>query len=277
MSNPARTRKRHQQPFPSVSLYDVPLLAVNQSQCIELIMDGLDSGGGGWCTTIHLSMLHQITREPEIRKLVENSTFCIADGISLVWASRLRGTPLPERVCGCDLIYSLSEAAAHRGRSIFLLGGNRDTAGEAAEILKQRYKNLKIAGTYYPPMGFEQNREHIEAITESLRSTQPDIIYVALGFPKQEQLIAKLRHLCPDAWWMGVGVSFSYVTEEFKRAPLWVQKYGLETFYRVVLEPRRLAKRYLLDNPPFAARLLISSWLEGFSLKYRSPSSTDHF
>ena len=265
MVNSKEISRTFQQDFNVVSLYNVPLLAVNESQCVKLIMDELESGRGGWCITIHLSMLRQITKKPEVRKLVENSTFCIADGISLVWASKLQGNPLPARVCGCELIYSLSEESARRGRSIFLLGGNQGTAEKAADILQQRYKGLKIAGTYYPPRGFEQDPEKLKAITESLGSTQPDIVYIALGFPKQEQLITQIRHVCPNAWWMGVGFSFSYVAEEFKRAPLWIQKCGLETFYRVILEPRRLAKRYLIENPPFAARLLISSWIEGLS------------
>jgi N-acetylglucosaminyldiphosphoundecaprenol N-acetyl-beta-D-mannosaminyltransferase len=239
-------------------------------------MDELESGRGGWCVTVHLSILRQITENVEIRKLVEQSTFCIADGISLVWASRLLGTPLPERVCGCDLIYSLTEAAARQGQSIFFLGGNPGMAQKAAENLKQLYTDLIVAGTYYPPLGFEEDSKHFEQIAESLRSTQPNIVYVALGFPKQEQLIAKLRHICPNAWWIGVGVSFSYVAGEFKRAPRWIQKLGLETFYRVSLEPRRLAKRYLLLNPPFAAWLLISSWFKGFTIDPHQWATTDN-
>jgi len=264
MQNQTNIEKSSWSHLSTVELYGVPILAVTERQCVEVIMTELESGRGGWCVTVHLSILRHITIDPDIRALVANCSFCVADGISLVWASKFRGTPLPERVCGCDLIYSLTEEAARRGRSIFLLGGNPETASLAASVLKERYKGLKIAGIYYPPLGFEQNSGQIEKIAESLASTKPDIIYIALGFPKQEQLIAQLRHLCPNAWWMGVGVSFSYVCGEFKRAPIWVQKLGLETFYRVILEPKRLAKRYLVFNPPFAAKLLISSWLARF-------------
>jgi N-acetylglucosaminyldiphosphoundecaprenol N-acetyl-beta-D-mannosaminyltransferase len=272
--NQAQTTETHLPQLKTVTIYGVPLLAVNEKQCIKLIMNELESGRGGWCVTIHLSMLRQIIENAEVRKLVEQSTFSIADGISLVWASRLLGTPLPERVCGCDLIYSLTEAAASRGQSIFLIGGNPGTAEKAAQTLKQLYRNLIVAGTYYPPLGFEENPKHLEEIAEYLRSSQPNIVYVALGFPKQEQLIAKLRYICPQAWWIGVGVSFSYVAGEFKRAPRWVQKLGLETFYRVTLEPCRLAKRYLLLNPPFAAWLLISSWFKRFSIDPHSKPTT---
>lgn len=246
----------------TVTLHDVPVLIATELQCVQLIIDGLEAGHGGWCVTVNLDILRQITSDSQIRALVRDCSFYTADGISLVWASWIRGTPLPERVCGCDMIYSLTEAAARRGHSIFLLGGNPGVAQEAAELLKQRYQNLIVAGTYCPPFNFEQDPNQIEAIAEAVRSAQPDIVYVALGFPKQEQLIAKIRHACPLAWWMGVGISFSYVSGEFKRAPLWIQKAGLETFYRVTLEPRRLAKRYLVTGPVFVVKLLGASLIK---------------
>ncbi|MFB2974935.1 WecB/TagA/CpsF family glycosyltransferase [Microseira sp. BLCC-F43] len=262
------------QPQPAkVTIYDVPILGLSEIQFVKLMMDELESGRGGWCVTVNLDMLHQITDDIEVRSVVEKSSFCTADGISLVWASRILGTPLPERVCGCDLIYSLTDEAARRGRSIFLLGGNPGTAEKAALVLKQRYQGLVVAGTYCPPFGFEQDAKQIEEIASIVRSAQPDIVYVGLSFPKQEKLIAKIRHVCPNAWWMGVGISFSYVCGEFKRAPLWVQKLGLETFYRVTLEPRRLAKRYLVRNPPFIIRLLISSSCERFRRLWRKNSA----
>jgi N-acetylglucosaminyldiphosphoundecaprenol N-acetyl-beta-D-mannosaminyltransferase len=264
-------------PLTTVTLYDIPILAATEQQCVEYIMNELESGYGGWCVTVNLDILRQIVLNAETRSLVSNCNLFTADGISLVLASKLRGTPLPARVCGCDLIYSLSEEAARRvgdrlaesHRSIFLLGGNPSTAKKAAELLQQRYQNLNVAGTYCPPLGFEEDPQQIKAIIEQIRVTQPDIVYVALGFPKQEKLIAKLRPFCPKAWWMGVGISFSYVAGEFQRAPLWIQRLGLETFYRLTLEPKRLAKRYLVLGPLFAARLLSRSFLERFKARSR--------
>jgi N-acetylglucosaminyldiphosphoundecaprenol N-acetyl-beta-D-mannosaminyltransferase len=269
--------KPSQAQFNTVTLYDIPLLAATEKQCVQHIMARLESGCGGWCVTVNLDILRQITFNARTRSLVRDSSLFTADGISLVWASKLRGTPLPARVCGCDLIYSLTEEVARRDRSIFLLGGNPGTDREAAEILKQSYKGLTVAGTYSPPFDFESDPKQIEVIVDAIASTQPDIIYVALGFPKQEKLIAKIRHVCPNAWWMGVGISFSYVCGEFKRAPVWIQKSGLETFYRVTLEPKRLAKRYLLVCPPFVILLLVSSWLERFGMGDRIHSLLHKF
>jgi N-acetylglucosaminyldiphosphoundecaprenol N-acetyl-beta-D-mannosaminyltransferase len=263
-------------PLKTVTFYNIPILAATEQQCVEYIINELESGYGGWCVTVNLDILRQIVLNAETRSLVSNSNLFTADGISLVLASKLRGTPLPARVCGCDLIYSLSEEAARRHRSIFLLGGNPNTAKKAAEVLQQRYQNLNVAGTYCPSLGFEEDPQQIEAISEQIRVTQPDIIYVALGFPKQEKLIAKLRPFCPKAWWIGVGISFSYVAGEFKRAPLWIQRSGLETFYRLTLEPKRLAKRYLVLGPLFAAIFLSLSFLERFQMRDRSRLSNKY-
>jgi N-acetylglucosaminyldiphosphoundecaprenol N-acetyl-beta-D-mannosaminyltransferase len=260
-------------PLTTVTLYDIPILAATEQQCVEYIMNELESSYGGWCVTVNLDILRQIALNADTRSLLGNSNLFTADGISLVLASKLRGTPLPARVCGCDLIYSLSEEAARRARSIFLLGGNPNTAKKAAEVLQQRYQNLHVAGTYCPTVGFEEDPQQMEAIIEQIRVSRPDIVYVALGFPKQERLIAKLRPFCPKAWWMGVGISFSYVAGEFKRAPLWIQKSGLETFYRLTLEPKRLAKRYLFWGPLFVIKFLSLSFLERFKLRDRAKTS----
>lgn len=248
----------------SVNLCHVSLAPVNEVECVQLIADAIDAGQGGWCVTVNLENLRKTATSPELQRLVESSTLRVADGITLVWASRLRGNPLPERVCGSNLIYSLTDEAAHRGRSVFLLGGNEGTADRAAAILRQRNPELNIAGTLCPPLGFERDPAQVEEIIKVLRRTKPDIIYVAVGFPKSERLIARICHICPNAWWMGVGISFSYVTQDIKRPPRWAQSLGFETLYRLLQEPQRLARRYLLDGPPFAIKLLLWSLILRF-------------
>ncbi|MBF2027154.1 MAG: WecB/TagA/CpsF family glycosyltransferase [Oscillatoriales cyanobacterium C42_A2020_001] len=254
-----------EQSLHSVHLCRVSLAPVTEVECVQLIADAIDTGCGGWCVTVNLENLRKTAANPELQRLVESSTLRVADGITLVWASWLRGVPLPERVCGSNLIYSLTDEAAKRGLSVFLLGGNEGTADRAAEILRQRNRGLKIAGTLCPPVGFERDLEQVEKILEILRRAQPDIIYVAVGFPKSERLIARIRHVCPNAWWLGVGISFSYVTQDIKRPPRWAQNLGFETLYRLLQEPQRLARRYLLDGPPFAAKLLLLSLVQRFT------------
>ncbi|MBD2090795.1 WecB/TagA/CpsF family glycosyltransferase [Microcoleus sp. FACHB-1515] len=248
----------------SVRLYNTSLAAIDELQCVDLIVDAIESGIGGWCVTVNLENLRKAVADPKVHQLVESSTLRVADGITLVWASWLRGTPLPERVCGSNLIHSLTRAIAAQGRSIFLLGGNPGTADKAAHRLQQDNPGLQIAGTYCPPLGFERNPSQVEAIKNMLQAAQPDVIYVALGFPKSEQLITQLRHLCPNAWWIGVGISFSYVVGDIKRPPRWAQNLGVETLYRLIQEPRRLARRYLLDGPIFVVQLFAVSLIQRF-------------
>jgi exopolysaccharide biosynthesis WecB/TagA/CpsF family protein len=181
----------------------------------------------------------------------------------LVWASRLQGTPLPQRVAGSDLISSLSAAAASQGRSVFLRGGDPGTAERASTILRDRYPQLRVAGTFCPPLGFEKDEAELARVAEALKKAQPDIVYVALGSPKQERLIDRLRRVLPRAWWLGVGVSFSFLCGEVRRAPLWMRKWGLEWVHRLLQEPRRLFRRYIVVGLPYATFMLMLAALKG--------------
>lgn len=247
---------------PVVGIYDVPMHSIGEGECASWILDALDRKEGGWCVTVNLEILRRIQYDSDLRDLVAGSSLRVADGITLVWASKVAGIPLSERVCGSSLIYSLTAAAVRRERSVFLLGGNDGVAEEAAAQLQQENPGLRIAGTYCPPFGFDREPEKVAEIVEQLQTAQPDIVYVALGFPKAEKLIAQIRHHLPKAWWIGVGISFSYVAGEVERAPVWIQNLGLESYYRLAQEPRRLARRYLIDGPPFVALMLAQALLQ---------------
>jgi len=183
----------------------------------------------------------------------------VADGMPLIWASRIQGTPLPERVAGSSLISTLSAAAGKQGRSVYLLGGDKGTAEQAADVLKRQYPGVRIAGTYYPEFGFESDEAQMQKLIAHLTAANPDIVYVALGSPKQEWLIGQLRGYLPRAWWLGIGISFSFLSGHVKRAPQWMQRSGLEWLHRLCQEPRRLARRYLVQGLPFAASLFTSA------------------
>ncbi|MBI1372726.1 MAG: WecB/TagA/CpsF family glycosyltransferase [Phycisphaera sp.] len=252
----------------TVVLDGVSLAAMTERGCIDRVLDDLDAGVGGWLVTVHLDMLRRVRRVDELRELIGAATLRVADGMPLVWASRLQRTPLPGRVAGSNLVDTLSGAAAERERSVFLLGGNPGTADAAAAELRRRYPTLRVAGTHCPPIGFEQDDEQLQRIGEAIDSAQPDIVYVALGFPKQERLIARLRDRRPAGWWIGVGISFSFLCGEVTRAPGWMQRLGMEWLHRLWQEPRRLIGRYLLCLP-FGAGLLVRSALRGVGCRNR--------
>jgi N-acetylglucosaminyldiphosphoundecaprenol N-acetyl-beta-D-mannosaminyltransferase len=246
-------------PLPAVQLAGVRLHAVREAECVAFVMGELEAGRGGWIATANLDHLRRLQRPGEFRRVYETATIVVADGMPLVWASRLQGTPVPERVAGSDLIRSLSVAAGRHGRSVFLLGGDPGTADIAASALRAASPGLHVVGTHCPPFGFERDDARIAALSAEIAAAVPDIVFVALGSPKQEVLIERLRGTLPRAWWIGVGISFSFVAGTVRRAPPWMQRFGLEWAHRLAQEPRRLWSRYLCSGPPFVLRLFGSA------------------
>jgi N-acetylglucosaminyldiphosphoundecaprenol N-acetyl-beta-D-mannosaminyltransferase len=263
--------------LPTVDLLGVKLHAITEKDCIGRIVDELAAGRGGVVVTPNLDHLRRYLHDVNFGALVAEADLVVADGMPLVWASRLQGTPLPERVAGSNLIGSLSAAAAEKGKSIFLLGGSPGTAEGAARVLASRYPQLIITGYYFPPIGFEQDPAEMANMIAVLSTAKPDIVYVALGSPKQERLIAKLRQILPNSWWLGVGNSFSFLCGDVRRAPLWLQRIGLEWAHRLLQEPKRLFRRYILVGIPFAGKLLGKSVVRGMIYRFsggRAPIAT---
>jgi N-acetylglucosaminyldiphosphoundecaprenol N-acetyl-beta-D-mannosaminyltransferase len=249
--------------LPTVLLHGVRFHAIDEQKCVEHILSEIESGRGGFVVTPNVDHLARAGQDVSFAALVAEANLVVADGMPLVWASRLQGTPLPQRVAGSDLISSLSAAAAGQGKSIFLLGGDAGTAEAAATILRDRYPQLRIAGILCPEVGFEKDEAEIQRITSELQAAKPDIVFVALGSPKQERLIDRIRGGLPATWWLGVGVSFSFLCGNVRRAPVWMRNCGLEWTHRLVQEPKRLFKRYIIVGIPFAGWLLARATVRG--------------
>jgi len=247
-----------------VVLDGVRLDALTQAQVVQAVVDRAVAGRGGWVITANLDHMRRARHDAGYRQMLSEADFVVADGMPLIWASRLGGRPLPERVAGSSMVEPMAKLAAERGLSLFLLGGNPGIAEQAAQILKQRYPGLVVKGTACPPMGFENDPQYMKTMREELSKACPDLVYVALGSPKQENLIREIRNDLPRAWWVGIGISLSFLTGEVQRAPSWMQRLGLEWLHRMVQEPRRLAKRYLVDGLPYAIVLLTTGFLSRF-------------
>jgi len=244
-----------------VSIAGAQIHAITEAECVRFVMEELEAGRGGSIQTMNVDHLLRFATKRSFASLCRSATLVVADGMPLVWASRLQGTPLPERVTGADLLWSLSEAAAIRGHSVFLLGGEPATAEETAARLVRRCPSLRVAGTMCPEVSPNQGRAAYAEIERSLTASRPDIVFVALGMPKQEQLIAALGGSLPATWWIGVGAAFSFAARVRRRAPALMRRGGLEWLFRLCQEPRRLAGRYLLHDLPFAFALLLrAAW-----------------
>jgi N-acetylglucosaminyldiphosphoundecaprenol N-acetyl-beta-D-mannosaminyltransferase len=239
--------------------YDVDGIAfdaLDEQQTIDYVVAELAVGHGGFLLTPNVDILRQL-RNAELATIAAAADLVVADGMPVVWASRLAGHPLPARVAGSALIFSLSHGAAAASRSIFLLGGIDGVAARAAATLES--EGAIVAGHHFPPFGFEKLPSAVEEIVEALRAAAPDIVFVGLGFPKQERLILHLRELFPAVWFVGCGASITFAAREINRAPGLMQRLGLEWVHRLVKEPRRLARRYLVEDLPYTVALLIRS------------------
>jgi N-acetylglucosaminyldiphosphoundecaprenol N-acetyl-beta-D-mannosaminyltransferase len=265
-STVAPGRREHQYTLEStalttgtVSLMGLEVNAISERETIAFVLEQLSRGRGGWVCTVNLDVLRQWRGSADVRELVTEADLVVADGMPLVWAAGLQGSPLPERVAGSTLVSSLTAAAADAGASVFLLGGNPGTAEAAVSKLSETSPGARIAGTLCPPFGFERDPELVAQIRDTLIEVAPDIVYVGLGFPKQERLIAELRQHLPETWFLSCGISFSFLAEQIHRAPAIVQRLGLEWLHRLAQEPGRLYRRYLLEGIPFMLELMWSA------------------
>ncbi len=234
----------------------VDVWSVRESGVADHVADAWRRAEGGAIVTANVDIVRAATRDADLAALVAESELVVADGMPVVWAGRLAGVPVPERVTGSSLVFTLAEAAAREGRSIYLLGGEPGVPEKAADVLRAKYPGLRVAGTDSPPFGFDASADATAATVAKVVEAKPDLVLVGLGFPKQERLIRLLRADLPGAWFLGCGAGIPMAAGEFRRASDVVQKLGAEWLHRLALEPRRLAKRYLRDDLPFAFRLL---------------------
>jgi N-acetylglucosaminyldiphosphoundecaprenol N-acetyl-beta-D-mannosaminyltransferase len=247
-------------PEPHMRLMGTPIGVVTEADAVRAIVDAAEAGAGHWTITANLDHLRRYHRDAVQKGLIDEADLVVADGMPLVWASRLAGEPLPERVSGSSMVWSICEAASARRQSVFLLGGDPCVAERAAEVFRERYPGLEIAGTACPPVGFENDERELDRIQRQVTAAAPQIVFVALGFPKQDLLIRILRSSLPQASFLGVGISLSYATGDLSRPPGWICQIGLEWAYRLAQEPTRiLARRYIVNGMPFALRLMASA------------------
>ncbi len=237
----------------------VGLARATETEVVADVVCRARSGVGGWVITPNLDILRRCVGDAEVRSLVGQADVRVADGMPLVWASRLAGLGggkgLPERVAGSSLVWTVCEAAAREGVGVVLIGGSPGDADRAAGVLRGAYPGLDVKNVHCPAMGFESDAAAMGELEAIAGRSEGCVVFVGLGFPKQERLIERLRVVQPGAVWLGVGISFSYVAGTVKRAPGWARRLGLEWIYRLLQEPGRLARRYLVEGLPFAVRL----------------------
>ena len=232
--------------------------ALSFAGALDAIDRLLDEGGGGTVFTPNVDHVVISDRDRRLRDAYQGASLAVPDGQWLVWASRLLGTPLPEKISGSDLVVPLARRAAARRRRIYLLGAPPGVAEEAGRRLAAA-TDVRIAGCSSPAIALDGSADDRERVLRPIQDARPDIVLVALGAPKQEIWIHRNASALRPSVLFGVGASLDFIAGRVRRAPRWISRAGLEWLFRLVLEPRRLARRYLLNDPKFLAILLRTS------------------
>lgn len=190
-------------------------------------------------------------KDEEFKRINNSSSLAVPDGMPLVWVSRLYGKPIEERVTGTDLFLRCTGFAAQKGYTFFFLGATEDTLRKMTTRLKEEHPPLNIVGSYSPPFSDEFQEDENKKIIEIINKAKPDVLWVGLTAPKQEKWIHKNLEKLDVQIAVGIGAAFDYISGQVRRAPIWVQKIGLEWFDRVLQEPKRLWRRYFVGNSLF--------------------------
>ncbi|MBT9330258.1 WecB/TagA/CpsF family glycosyltransferase [Paracidobacterium acidisoli] len=240
--------------FNTVAVLGVPFHNVTMDDAVSFIDRKIEEGGFHQVATANVDFLMHAIRDRELQEILCSCSLVVPDGMPILWASKLLGSRLRQRVCGVDLVPRLAELAVRRNYRIFLLGASESVSQRASEKLKQKYPGLQICGRYSPPVRPLQQMNHDE-ILQKIETANPDILLVAFGNPKQEKWLSMHRDRLKVPVCIGVGGSLDFIAGSVARAPKWMQRGGLEWLYRMLQEPKRLAQRYIGDALGLAAHM----------------------
>ena len=240
-----------------INICGVEIDQYNFDEVLEQIVNHVVAGKDpAYVVTPNAMHILSLQTDAPFREIYRQAFLVVPDGVSLLWSAKFLNTPLNGRVNGTDLFEQLCAVAAKKGLKVFLLGGREGAADTAKEILEARHPDLKIVGTHCPPYGFESQSAELALINAKIKATKPDLLFVGLGAPKQEKWIAANYQELAVPISVGIGVSFELVANMVSRAPVWMQKTGLEWLFRLIVEPSRLWKRYVIGNPLFILLVL---------------------
>jgi N-acetylglucosaminyldiphosphoundecaprenol N-acetyl-beta-D-mannosaminyltransferase len=243
---------------PPIAMLGVPFDNVTIDQTISLIEEMLHSRQPHYLATANVDFLVQALRDVELRRILMDAHLVLCDGTPLLWASRLLGNPLPERVAGSDLVPLLLRIAAQKQYRVYFLGGTEEATKKAVENLGRQHPNLQISGHYSPPFSRLLEMDH-EAIRNRIQAAAPDFLFVSFGCPKQEKWISMHYRSLGVPVSVGVGATIDFLAGTAKRAPRWMRRTGLEWIHRMLQEPRRLGKRYV-DDLWWFGRAIARQW-----------------
>ena len=220
---------------------------ITMEQAIDAAMQLVKEKKNAYVVTPNLDHIVMLENDNLFRDVYANANLILADGKPLIWISKYLKNPIIEKISGSDFFPNVCKKAAEQGYSIFILGAAEGIAAKAAERLMSSYNNLKIVGTYSPPIGFEKNPIETSRVLEMINASNPDILAVALGSPKGEKFIYQNLEKLNVPLSMSIGATIDFIAGKVKRCPKWMSNLGLEWLYRIYKEPKRMWKRYWND------------------------------
>ena len=246
----------------AVRLFNGRFDPVTLDQCVNQVFNDMAQGKRGWLCTVNVAILMMMRKSPALQHFADQATWTVSDGQPIIWTARWFGTPLPERVTGVDLVERLCERAQAEGKGVYFLGASRSVIDTLAQRMHNRFPTLRIAHDdgYFTAT---QAAARADAIAQSGAS----ILMVGMGVPRQEQFIEQQWERLGVQLAIGVGGSFDVLAGLRDRAPEWMQQIGLEWFYRLVQEPGRLWKRYLVTNTGYVLLVIRGLLLKHFRTK----------
>jgi N-acetylglucosaminyldiphosphoundecaprenol N-acetyl-beta-D-mannosaminyltransferase len=233
----------------------VGVSAIDLTQCAQLILEAVRQNRKGYVAVTGVHGVSEAQTDREFRRILNSAFLNTPDGMPMTWVGRLQGFKKMDRVYGPDLMLELCAASMDGSVRHFLYGGAPGVAEALQSSLESRFPGLCVCGTYTPPFRPLNPEEESELVTQ-INSLRPDILWVGLSTPKQERFMAAYLHKLPVKIMIGVGAAFDIHSGRVRQAPYWMQRSGLEWFFRLCQEPGRLWKRYLIKNPLFVARIL---------------------
>lgn len=221
---------------------------VTMPETIEAIEHMIHKDGKSYVVAINVDVVMKIENDPYLKKIVDSADMVLVDGKPLVWISKWYNRPLKAKISGSDLVPILCDVASKKGYTIFIIGGKDGIAAQAKTRLENRYPNIRIVGTYAPPFGFEKDVDELNHINQIISDAKPDLLITCFGCPKQEKWIYENISKYNAKVSICAGATVDFLAGNVKRAPRWMSEHGLEWFYRFLQEPKRMFKRYFVDD-----------------------------
>lgn len=254
-------------PFPRSYVLGCPVDQITLKQCVQYFESLISKRQRCHIVVVNAAKVVKSRGDTELRNVLAEADLIGADGVPIVWASRMIGQPLPGRVNGTDLMEALFEAAAEKGFRLYLLGARQHVIENAVNQLKQKYPRLNVVGYRN---GYFNSVVEEQQVVKEINKAKPDILMLGMGTPMKEKWVKRHKEVLQVPIIHGVGGSFDIVGGITKRAPKWMQRHGLEWLFRLFQEPRRMWKRYLVTNSIFIW-LVFKAWLD-----YRLRKSAIH-